>query len=126
VADESPVPRYAVAPLRTLVAGGDFDVRTEAVNLGGAAATRLEADVEIPLTVTRDTWVVLLVKGTDGVSRPLWPLNPKDLDEDSNRDLDDLTDGNLGEGGNLALAFTNPLFVDVDGNGEFDPSHELP
>jgi hypothetical protein len=48
-------------------------------------------------------------------------MNPQDLDEDSNPTLDDLTDGNLGEAGVLALAFTNPLFIDADGNGTFEP-----
>lgn len=92
---------------------------------GGTAARcrkarRLEADIDLPLTVYQDSWVVALVKGTDGVSRPIWPMNPQDLTEERNTTLDDLTDGNLGEGGNPALAFTNPLFIDVDGNGRFD------
>jgi hypothetical protein len=47
-------------------------------------------------------------------------MNPQDLDEEDNRTLDDLTDGNLGEGGNPALAFSNPLYIDFDGNGRFD------
>lgn len=33
---------------------------------------------------------------------------------------DALTDGNFGEGGHTAFAFTNPLFIDADGNGRFD------
>jgi hypothetical protein len=126
VEDEGPhgitVPRYTVTPTMVLTAGTDFTVGTR----GGAPATSLVADVEVPLSVDRDTWVVVLVKGTDGVSRPLWPMNPQDLDEESNQTLDDLTDGNLGEGGNPALAFTNPLFVDFDGNGQFDPQGSTP
>ena len=35
----------------------------------------------------------------------------------SNTTLADLTDGNLGEAGVPAFAFTNPLFIDVDGDG---------
>jgi hypothetical protein len=131
VDDEGPhgitVPRYAVAPTMVLTAGTDFTVETRGVaQETSVPAASLVAGVEIPLTVDRDTWVVVLVKGTDGVSRPLWPMNPQDLDQESNQTLDDLTDGNLGEGGNPALAFTNPLYVDFDGNGQFDAAGALP
>ena len=37
----------------------------------------------------------------------------------------DLTDGNLGEGGETVLAFSNPLYVDVDGNGWSAPGVRL-
>jgi len=120
------VPRYGVEPTQVLNAGADFSVEQVDFELRGVRAGRWQTEVEVPLSVERDTWVVVLVRGTDGVSRPLWPMNPQDLEHDSNQTLDDLTDGNLGEGGNPALAFTNPLFLDADGNGRFDPSHELP
>jgi hypothetical protein len=134
VPDEGPhgitVPRYTVEPAIVLDAGTDFDITHVAILPPPPdttpLATRLEADVEIPLSIETDTWVVVLVKGTDGVSRPMWPMNPQDLEQDSNQTLDDLTDGNLGEGGNPGLAFTNPLYLDYDGNGTFDPSMELP
>jgi len=112
------VPRYNVVPSITLIAGVDFDVERVVVDETYDAA-RLEANVDLPLPVDGDTWVVVVVKGTDGVSRPLWPMSPQDLDEETNTTLDDLTDGNLGEGGVLALAFTNPLFIDADGDGLF-------
>ena len=57
---------------------------------------------------------VVMVKGSDGVSRPLFPMVPNDLSTASNSTTGDLTDGNLGEDGILALAFSNPLFVDVN------------
>jgi hypothetical protein len=119
-------PRYTVEPTLTRMAGTDFEIQTVVVDPETPGASRFQADVEIPLSLERDAWVVVLVKGTDGVSRPLWPMNPQDLSTEGNDTLDGLTDGNLGEGGNPALAFTNPLFVDVDGNGQFDPSFELP
>jgi hypothetical protein len=115
------VPRYTVSPAQTLAAGVDFDIDRVVVDPNDPAAARLEASVDVPLSIEGDTWVVVLVKGTDGVSRPLWPMNPQDLDEESNPTLDALTDGNLGEAGVLALAFTNPLFIDADGNGTFEP-----
>lgn len=126
IGDGSPVPRYAVEPDLTLFAGADFEIRREEVTAGNVTAARWEADLDIETGLDSDAWVVVLVRGTDGVSRPLWPMNPQNLDRARNQTLDDLTDGNLGEGGNTALAFTNPLFVDVDGNGRFDPSGELP
>ena len=120
------VPRYEAEPTLILRAGPDFAVRNVVVDPAVAEARRLEADVDIPLTVEQDTWVVVLVKGSDGVSRPLWPMNPQDLDQQRNATLDDLTDGNLGEGGVAALAFSNPLFIDVDGNGRFDAPRAMP
>jgi len=120
------VPRYAVAPTMVLRAGNDFDIEEVVVDSTIPGASRLEADVEVPLAVERDTWVVVLVKGSDAVSRPVWPMNPQDLDTDGNATLDDLTDGNLGEGGNPALAFSNPLFIDADGDGRFNPAVEIP
>jgi len=45
------------------------------------------------------------------------PVVPEDLDPTTNQTLDDLLDGNLGEGGVPAFAFTNPLFLDVGNNG---------
>jgi hypothetical protein len=70
--------------------------------------------------LAQDTWIVALVRGTDGVSPPLFPVVPNDITQGANSTLADLLDGNLGEEGILALAFTNPLFVDVDGNGVYD------
>lgn len=120
------VPRYDVEPILVLRAGTDFDITSTVVDETIAEAIRLEADVEVVLAVERDTWVVVLVKGSDGVSRPTWPMNPQDLDRDGNATLDDLTDGNLGEGGNPALAFSNPLFIDADGDGHFEPQGVRP
>jgi hypothetical protein len=39
--------------------------------------------------------------------------------------LCDLTDGNLGENGIMAMSFSNPLFVDVDGGGWTAPGVQL-
>ena len=70
--------------------------------------------------LAQDTWVVALVRGTDGISMPLFPVVPNDITPESNPTLSDLLDGNLGEAGILSLSFTNPLFIDVDGNGVYD------
>lgn len=116
------VPRYEPTPTALFLAGQDFDVVSVDVGSGETVGTRLEASLSIPLTgLTQDAWVVVWVRGTDGVSPPLFPVLPANLEPATNLSLDDLLDGNLGEGGILALAITNPLFLDVDGNGRFDP-----
>lgn len=119
-------PRYAAEPTLTLTSEADFVIETTVLDPEVPGAARREAHLEIPLPIDADTWVLVLVKGTDGVSRPLWPVNLQDLRRDSNMTLADLLDGNAGEEGNPALAFTNPLFVDHDGNGRFDPPLAMP
>jgi hypothetical protein len=61
----------------------------------------------------RDAWFVVVVKGTPGVSEPMFPIFASSLSRE-NQSLEDLLDGNLGEGGVNALGFTNALYVDVD------------
>jgi hypothetical protein len=51
----------------------------------------------------------------------MFPIVATDLSRDSNSTLADLIDGNLGEGGVLALGFTNALYADVDGVAGFQP-----
>jgi hypothetical protein len=58
-----------------------------------------------------------MARGSDGISEPLFPVLPASLSENSNKTLADLIDGNLGEEGTPAFAFTNPVFIDVDGDG---------
>ena len=84
---------------------------------GVPGAGRLEASLSIPLSVAADTWVVVLVSGRDGVCEPMFPVYPADLNDASNTTLADLTDGNRGEDGVMALGFTNALYLDVDGGG---------
>ena len=52
---------------------------------------------------------------------PMFPVVPEDLDPASNTSLEDLTDDNIDEEGVLAYAFTNPLFIDVNGDGWTPP-----
>lgn len=84
--------------------------------------TRQITDVSIPVTISADTWVVVVARGTDGVSAPLFPMQPQDLETTGNSTLADLTDSggslpwNVGEEGALALAYSNPLFFDDGDN----------
>ena len=116
------VPAYGVAPDFVQTAGVDFTVNTVVVDPGIPGASRLEATTTLSLTgLTEDVWVVAIVRGTDGVSRPLFPIIPNDLTQAGNGNLAGLTDGNLGENGITSMAYTNPLFVDVDGGGWTPP-----
>jgi len=63
----------------------------------------------------------VLVRGTDGVSHPLFPVLPNSLKTSTNGTLAQLVDGNLGEDGILALAFTNPLYIDGNDDGMWTP-----
>jgi len=82
---------------------------------------RLEASAKLNLTgLTNDTWVVVLVRGTDGTSKPLFPVIPNDLKQSTNGTLADLTDGNLGEDAVPAVAFSNPLFISLTNDGDYD------
>ncbi|HEY2775337.1 MAG TPA: hypothetical protein VGK20_14920 [Candidatus Binatia bacterium] len=108
-----------VAPQITLHKGTDFSVTPS--SFGGG--TRQTTDISVPLTVTTDSWIVVVVRGTDGVSHPLFPMEPEDLDQAGNDTLAGLTDmggpppWNLNEHGVLALAYSNPLFFDRNSDG---------
>jgi hypothetical protein len=115
---------YTVTPDFVQTAGTDFTINT--VPVPGTTSNRFEATATLPLSgLTEDTWVVVVVKGTDGVSRPLFPVLPNSLKTSTNTTLAQLTDGNLGEDGITALAFTNPLFIDVDGGGWTAPGLKI-
>jgi hypothetical protein len=103
-------------PTMVLNAGTDFQVETVDVFPDVPNAKRLQATVTVPFTnLATDTWFVAVVHGTDGVSHPMFPIMSHDLNRASNTTLADLLDGNLNEGGTLALGFTNALYADVDG-----------
>ena len=118
------VKRYSITPDFVRSAPSDFVVST--VPVAGTSSSRLEASYTLSLTgLTQDIWVVVMVKGSDGVSRPLFPVLPNSLKQATNTTLAQLTDGNLGEDGMTALAFTNPLFIDVDGGGWTAPGVQI-
>ena len=118
------VNRYTITPTHVHTAGVDFAVAS--VPAPGTSSNRLEASTTLSLAgLTEDIWVVVMVKGTDGVSRPLFPVLPNSLATAGNNTLAGLTDGNLGENGVTALAFTNPLFIDVDGGGWTPPGVQV-
>jgi hypothetical protein len=118
---------YRGTPERVLQAGTDFTVQTLNVAPAVPGGQRLEAALTVPYpALTADTWFVVVVRGSDGVSRPMFPVYPKDLGTTGNATLPALLDGNLGESGVLALGFTNALFADVDGTPGFQPPLPAP
>lgn len=120
--------RYGVTPDVVVAAGDAGWVATEVVvdaTVPGGSRT----DITVTLTldaVTADTWIVAVARGTDGVSEPLFPVLPASLSSSSNATLADLIDGNLDEAGTPAFAFTNPLFLDVGGDGWLAPGVGAP
>ena len=115
--------RYGVCPNLSISAGDRrWEAREVVVNPAIAGAVRNEVEVTLTLPgVREDSWLVAIAHGTDGVSPPMFPIVPEDLARSSNTDLAGLTDDNLGEDGVLAYAFTNPLFIDVGGDGWTPP-----
>ncbi|MEO6025749.1 MAG: hypothetical protein ABIR79_02640 [Candidatus Binatia bacterium] len=118
----SPAPElFSATPTMTLTAGGGFTITTNNVFPGVTGGSRREAHLSIPFTnMSADTWFVVVVKGSDGVSRPMFPVHPAQLTAAGNTTLAQLTDGNLGENGVTALGVTNALYADVDGTPGFD------
>jgi hypothetical protein len=116
-----------------------LSIVTEPMN----GSQRLHGTASQVLSISQDSWVVVVVRGQDGVSRPLFPMNPGSILAKActadpckscrsngecspywgtctvlNQTLAQLTDnGNLGECGVLSLAIANPLFIDRDGDG---------
>jgi len=126
-------PNFVLSPVKSTVpVNGDF---------------RLESSTTQPLTITQDTWVLVVVRGQDNVSKPLFPMNPQSIlpracsgnpcracgtgippcgifgtcgggaPPQTNLTTADLTDGNLNQCGVLTMAIANPLFVDFTGDG---------
>jgi hypothetical protein len=116
---------FSATPTMVLTEGIDFSISTTNVVPAVPGASRLDASVSVPFAnLPEDTWFVVLVKGSDGVSEPMFPVYAEDLDTVSNMSLLDLTDGNLSEGGTMALGFTNALYVDADGTPGFQGPNE--
>jgi hypothetical protein len=111
-------PRYRVCA-DAVVSAGDAGWSAVEVEVNEFVQGASRTDITVTLTledIEDDTWVVAIASGTDGVSEPLFPVLPADLLSDDNTSLADLTDGNLGEEGTMAFAFTNPIFIDVGGD----------
>jgi hypothetical protein len=114
---------YSAVPTQVLtLGGGGFTRSLVNVHPSVPGAERYETSVSVPLSgLTQDEWVVVVAKGTVGASEPMFPIYGANLDVAGNLTLANLTTLTTSESGVRALGFTNALFVDVDGNGEYDP-----
>lgn len=127
------VPTYAMTPSYRLSTGdGSLTVTV--------ADGKRSSTIEQAVTITEDSWIVVMVRGNDGISNHSYPFDAMDFSadppkedskDDSNSPLklvDNLNDRFLkGEialtGGVPFFAIANPLFVDTDGdtNSDGDP-----
>lgn len=107
---------FGATPTAILDLGAGFTRTTVDVAPAVPGAQRFETRLTVPYRgLTQDTFFVVVVKGRDGVSRPMFPAFTSDLARASNTTLAHLLDGNLGEQGTMALGATNALYADVDG-----------
>lgn len=111
---------YSAEPTLVRVAGVDVPLQRQTVVASIPGAERWSSSFSVPFeNLTTDTWFVVIVRGTDGVSQPMFPVFSGDMSSTSNQTLEDLLDGNLNEGGVLAMGYTNALYADVDGTPGF-------
>ena len=113
---------FGATPMLTLQEGdcdpattsdGDFDVTLTEDVAGVPGADRWSATLEVPFEdLAEATWFVVVVKGSDGLCAPMFPVYSANLSQASNLDLEDLVDGNVGESGVMALGATNALYFE--------------
>jgi len=106
----------------TTAGDGDFDVTLVNVHPSVAGGERQQVTVtQAFAALTQDVWFAVVVRGSDGVCPPMFPVFPRSLDSGANATLADLLDGNVGEAGTMALGVANALYLDVDGVPGFQP-----
>jgi len=111
---------FGAVPTLTLRRGADFETEMVDVFPEVSGGMRRETHVRVPFSdLSGDTWFVVVVRGSDGVSKPMFPVMVNNLNAASNQTLEGLIDGNRGEGGTMALGFTNALYADIDGTPGF-------
>ena len=111
---------------------------------GVAGDFQLQASVSQPVTVAADSWVVVVARGRDGISVPTFPMNPNSTFkrsctgnacqtcttnaqcspffgtcQDVNANTTQLAAVTTGDCGVTALALTNPLYIDRNGDGQY-------
>jgi len=111
---------FTAVPTLILNKGTDFTVTTVPVSTT-PPASRFETHVSLPFTLSRDTWFVVVVRGNQNVSPPMFPVHPDAVSLTQNPNLAALENVTASDNGIRALGATNALYVDVDGNGDFDP-----
>ncbi|MFH1653022.1 MAG: CehA/McbA family metallohydrolase, partial [Pseudomonadota bacterium] len=112
------IPRYTYQPTKT------FSLQSKTLEGWEEKDGKITAHLKYTLTASEDTWVVVMARGSKGTKgyRSLFPIAPDVLvdpkKKPENFDVNDLTSFHQSElvGAN-AWALSNPIFIDVDGNG---------
>jgi len=121
-------PKYLYAPnlIFKRGGGGGAQILTQSVSNGARTAV-----INQPITLTEDSWIVVLVKGSDQ-AHTIFPYAPKAVNTQGDTlspahfldtlDAQRATTATISPspdviGGSKAFAFTNPILVDIDGNG---------
>ncbi len=106
--------KYLLSPLFQFFKTGSGDAALNQSTAGGVRKAILSRGFNF----SQDTWIVVMVRGSNNV-RSLFPYVTKGADTDvaQGNFLDTLDNNPTLIGGVRAFAFTNPMFVDVDGNG---------
>jgi len=110
---------FSAVPTATLNLGTNF-TRSVVPVAGIPGGDRFETNLTLRLPddvpaipLTGDTWIVVVVKGRDGISKPMFPIFADNLASAGNTTLANLVDGNLGQEGVMALGATNALYYDA-------------
>jgi hypothetical protein len=117
-------PKYIYSPTVSFKRGGGNG--SDSLNQTIAKGVR-SATLNKTMTLSEDSWIVVLVKGSDE-AHTIFPYGPKAVNTKSSDvspanflstlDAERSTEGSPDKiGGSKAFAFTNPIFVDVDGDG---------
>jgi hypothetical protein len=110
----SHLPKYLMSPLFSYHKGLTGEGALIQTVSGGVR----RAEITKNFNFSEDTWIVVVVRGTPAV-RSAFPYVTKEanVEVDPGDFLDKLESDPVEIGGISAFAFTNPMFVDVDGNG---------
>lgn len=106
--------KYLMTPLFQFSRGGSGDAALNQTVAGGVRKVSLSRSFNF----SEDTWIVVVVRGSNGV-RSLFPYVTRGANTTVPQAsfLDTLDSNPAAIGGIRPFAFTNPIFVDVDGNG---------
>ncbi len=111
---QSHLPKYLMAPLYSFHKNGNGDAALNQTVNNGVRKAVLSKDFNF----SEDTWIVVVVRGGKSV-QSTFPFVTKEANRDVPPEdfLDTLENNPALIHGIPAFAFSNPMFVDVDGNG---------
>jgi hypothetical protein len=105
-------PRYRLCAPQYRFDLGNGGINRSEVNVNDAQRFETKKTLTID-SPGKDYWIVVMVRGTDGQSVPLWPVVPNSFVNNDGS----LTGRSTADRGVMALAVSNPIFVDADRDG---------